>query len=70
VAKLSIVDRDKCVTSKSNLVIERRLFFSLSRFDNKINSVTLTVRDVTVQETESTSSAKCGSSFTVVTISF
>ena len=44
--KLSIVDRDKCLTPSIRELAKRRLFFALSRFDSKIDDVTLTVRDL------------------------
>ena len=44
--KLSIVDRDKCLQARTRQLARRRLFFALSRFDSKIDEVTLTVRDL------------------------
>lgn len=44
--KLSIVDRDKCLKARGRELARRRLFFALSRFDSKIDEVTLTVRDL------------------------
>lgn len=44
--KLSIVDRDKCLTSQLRILARRRLLFALSRFDSKIDEVTLSIRDL------------------------
>jgi len=44
--KLSIVDRDKCLTAPIRKLATRRLLFALSRFDSKIDDVTLTVDDL------------------------
>ena len=44
--KLSIVDRDKCLTAPIRALARRRLLFALSRFDPKLDNVTLTVGDL------------------------
>ena len=44
--KLSIVDRNKCLTSQLRILARRRLLFALSRFDSKIEEVTLSIRDL------------------------
>jgi hypothetical protein len=44
--KLTIVDRNKCLKARGRELARRRLFFALSRFDSKIDQVTLSVRDL------------------------
>lgn len=43
--KLTIVDRDNCLTHRTSNLARRRLLFALSRFDSKIDAVTLSVSD-------------------------
>ena len=44
--KLTIVDRDKCLTAPLRNLARRRLLFALARFDSKLDEVTLTVHDL------------------------
>lgn len=44
--KLSIVDRDGCLTAPTRQLARRRLLFALSRFDSKLEEVTLKVDDL------------------------
>lgn len=43
--KLSIVDRNNCLNSSIRQLARRRLLFALSRFDSKLDKVTLKVDD-------------------------
>ncbi|MEQ8210529.1 MAG: hypothetical protein RH917_11930 [Lacipirellulaceae bacterium] len=44
--KLSITDRNDCLDSNSREYAKRRLLFALSRFDNKLDFVSLVVSDI------------------------